>query len=1040
MSQHRGILIRVLTALLASAPLLLSQVTGRLSGTVNDPSGSPVSGARVILYLADSTVEEAATMTDSKGNFLFPALRPTYYDLAIEAANFKKSEQKGVKVDPLTETPLAAIALALGEARETVETQASANLLQTATGQVSAVLSSEQVSRLPLAFRDPLALLDILPGVTSNGRAANRTINGQNTTFSNITYDGINIQNSFLRSSALTSTTNFLRTEQLSEATIVTANPNTGFSGGSIQVAFNPPSGTNTFHGTAYWNNVTAELAAQRFIDNLQGTPVRTRSNQFGASASGPLVKNKFFYYLNYENMIDRSSITRLDSVPTNLPVASNSVIASVLAMFPKPTAPVQNPFGTFNYQGRQNSHLTAHGGLARLDYLRSAENAFSLTITTSRLNLDRPSGSSAFLLEPNYTQSNQTSFFSGSWRHASKSGKLTNELRIGANLPSIDFTNRFRDQFNFILAYTPMVGDDPQGRDDYLRNYQDNLSYVVGRHQLQTGFSLQQYRLNGYGFGLGNILSVKTPTFWPCESFAAFGSPVCVQAAQLGLVYQVTQLFTIQSNNSGYGIGTPTYRPRLDLWSGYVQDSWKAMPGLTLNFGVRYDYQTPARENTGTAIIPTLSGDPFVSMYSPDLAYSFVDSGKNLYAKDANNFSPNASFAWTPKPGAPVVVRGGYNVSFVNDDHLLHAAVFSVQNGFQLLRQDVFINTGFPFATTNIPNTPVLPSTLNLRALRTLSPNAQVRALNPNLSTPYVQQWNFAIETSALKTIFSARYVGNNLVKGLRSIDVDPFGANVVNRPAGTTVNRPMWLLSNLGRSSYNALQLEASRRTRAGLAFEVNYTFSKSLSDVSDYNQGQRDAYLDIRNPRLNRAPSPYDLRHAFKATWVYDIPKPTFRGPVAGLLSNWSTSGILIAQSGAPFSILSSDFNTSNVRIPALTTLNEEQISAFFGIRKDGLPSYVNAPAGAFFGPSPGSVAGALQPRMFNGPSNFTFNTGLRKLFPITEGKSIEFRTEAFNLFNHVNWIAGDQVVGAANFGRNVGQVNLPRRIQFLLRVNF
>jgi hypothetical protein len=1016
---------------------LAAQVTGRLSGTVLDPDGKPVANAKISLYLADSTVEDSSTLSDRSGNFLFPSLRPTYYDMVIEAANFKKSSQKGVKIDPLTETPLAAMKLELGETRESVEAQAAPQQLQTSSGQVSAVLSQEQVNRLPLAQRDPLALLDILPGVSSNGRAAARIINGQSTSFSNITFDGINIQNSFLRGNALGFTSNRLRTDQLSEATIVTANPSATFSGGSTQIAFNPPSGSNQFHATAVWTHINSALAAQRFVDNQFGTASKINVNQIGATLSGPLVKNKLFFLANYEGFLDRSTFTRRGNVPVIVPTSDDPVFQSALNLFAAPNAFVRVGNSSFNFSQEQNNHGAVNGGLLRLDYLRSAQNTFSLTYTGTVGKFDDPASSSIYQRTPTTFQELVTNFYSGTWRYASKAGKFINELRAGGNLPSIDFRNRLRDQYKFIAFLTnrfqnPMLGVDPQGRDDYLYNYQDTASFNVGRHSLQAGFSLQQYRLTAYGINRGPLDSLSVPMYSACEIFDAG----CAAATKAGLVFQVDQAYGILSSSSNYIRGVaPASRPAQSLTSGFLQDSWRVRPGLTLNLGLRFDQFSPVRERARNAILPVIPNGAFTNLYNPNLRFAFAGDTTGGHLNQAtDNWSPNIGFAWTPVPSKPLVVRGAYNTSYVNDDLLRHMSGFALEDGFQGFTATLSIPNGTPLINRPSTGTVNLPQTLNLAALRTLS-RAAVNAVNPGLKTPYVHQWNFAVETNLLKTIFSARYVGNHLVNGLRSIDVDPDGVNSAARSA-------IWLLSNLGHSTYHALQLQGVRRTRAGLAFDVNYTFSKALSNLDDYSQGQRDPHISIRNPGLNRAPASFDLRHAFKSTWVYDIPMAKGGPAVLEAFRNWSVSGIVLAQSGAPLSILSGSRTSDDADIGAITTLTAGQIEPLLGIKKDGNGvSYLNAPSGTFSQALLPDLSGILQRRMFTGPGAVTTNVGLRRLFPIKEGKSIEFRTEAFNLVNRVNWFAFDaRLSRGLNFGRDLRQDNNPRRIQFMLRANF
>jgi hypothetical protein len=273
--------------------------------------------------------------------------------------------------------------------------------------------------------------------------------------------------------------------------------------------------------------------------------------------------------------------------------------------------------------------------------------------------------------------------------------------------------------------------------------------------------------------------------------------------------------------------------------------------------------------------------------------------------------------------------------------------------------------------------------------------------------------------------------------------------------------------LLSKLGNSRYDALQLTATRRVAGGLNLTASYVFSKVLSNLDDYQQGAIDPYLYLHNPSLEWAPAPFNQRHAFKLTSTWDL--PFFRGRTSAgrVLGNWSISGIIIAQSGAPFSLLSGGSvvasNGEVTQVSGLgtlvsqadsgqntvaTSLTAGQIARFFGIHEnpDGTVTYVRAPASAFQEPAPAAL-GNLQRRMFTGPGAFNLNLGMRKVIPFTERNRLELRAEAINLLNNVNWLVGDQtylgitnVTGAAAFDNNVVQWMSPRAIQFSLRLFF
>jgi Carboxypeptidase regulatory-like domain/TonB dependent receptor len=1107
-----------------------AQVTGSLSGRVEDPSGMAVTGVRVVVTIPESDAEEAATSTTASGAFFFPVLRPIFYNLRIEAPNFKAQTIQNVKIDPTSETSLPPIKLELGDVKTSVEAIAPTQLLQTSNGEVVNTLSAAQVSALPLFGRDPLqslGLLDTLPGVSTNGRTVT-TIDGQSVSFANITYDGINIQDNFIRNNSLESTDVLLglHTDQISEATIVTSNPGNIYSGGSSQVAFSTPSGTNAFHGSLYWLNIPGNINAQTFFNNVSpATPSSIQLNQAGATVGGPIVKNKLFFFANFESDQDRSRITQFGFVPKVPLVSQNPTVQQILNLIPS------SPSGV--YTGPQSSGDTTYLGLARLDYIPSTKHAFSFSTSMNESLQDQPSLSSVFGRNPDVSEHTVATLFSGSWRW-NPTPRLTNEVRIGASLQRLDFLNSLRKTYPFVMLFgawsEPMAGIDPQGRSNRVYNYQDNLTYVIGNHSLRAGFSLQQYREWEYGINYGVTASATAPVYF-MYTFDQNGN--LVNNLPKGIVFSESQPFGIASSTSGYQAYTPPVtKPSANLVSGYFQDNWKALRNLSLNLGVRYDYLSPLIDNSGLAIIPTLSTPASDSIYNPNLAFSFIPKNQELYRPDRNNFAPYFGFAWQASERVPIVVRGSYSISFVNDDLLRNMSVFAVQNPFQSPSiGNGNLGNGTPFQNVSAIQAPALPP-LTLQGMANFYSGAvPIPALDPHLRTPYVQQANLGVESQWKKFLFSVRYVGNRLAKGLVSIDRNqvylspaflssfkqaqqtlangslPVLPGLINGGACFSVsngrctnidftalndiatgqagafaqhlqldgyNAPgnysffasplavagLNLMSNLGRSRYDSLQIAVSRRVSPGLGITANYSYSKTLSNLDDYRQGARDPELDIHNPGLDWAPSPFNLKHAFKATLVYDLPFGRL-APSAGVVhriaEGWTISGIMIAQSGAPFSLLSqlATFNTpeDSLQNTLSSSLTAGQIEQNFGIRKapDGTVTFVNAPASALSEPGPGQV-GTLQRRMFTGPNAFNLDLGIQKAFALTERARVELRAESINLLNNENWLVNDQVLvqnsdgmpavknGNLIFNGGVTQWTTPRSFQFLLRVRF
>jgi hypothetical protein len=271
---------------------------------------------------------------------------------------------------------------------------------------------------------------------------------------------------------------------------------------------------------------------------------------------------------------------------------------------------------------------------------------------------------------------------------------------------------------------------------------------------------------------------------------------------------------------------------------------------------------------------------------------------------------------------------------------------------------------------------------------------------------------------------------------------------------------------ITNFSNSTYNSLQFEARRRVSAGLNFQANYTFAKVLTDADGDTQNRFQPFLDLANTKIERAPAPFDIRHAIKANWIYELPMGKghrFSSKHLNLLmSGWSVSSLFTWQSGSPFSIISgrgtlnrtarSFYNT------AVTALTGSQLDKVVGFYMTGNgPYFINqanigpdgravAPDGTapfsgqvFFNPDPGMI-GPLQRRRFNGPWTFDMDAGMQKLTHITEKQTVEFRMEAGNVFNHPTFVVGDQNINSTTFGQIAGTFTDRRVIQFGLYYRF
>jgi hypothetical protein len=280
---------------------LAAQFSGRVTGSVVDSSGAVVPAAEVELYLAGGQRPLLTAKTSTDGSYNFIAVRPAYYDLTVEAAGFVKTTLRGISVDPARETSVPQVRLQLPAVTQTVDVSAAVQGVDIASAEVADTVSMEQIKNLPILDRDVLSILQTQPGVASNGNSYT-VINGLRTSYSDMTLDGINIQDNYIRDNALDYTPNKLRIGQVRQMTLVTSNGNAAASGGATEAAFSTPSGTDEFHGELFWYNRNNDFSANDWFNNQAGIgQPRLNQNQFGGLIGGPIKKDKLFFYASYE-------------------------------------------------------------------------------------------------------------------------------------------------------------------------------------------------------------------------------------------------------------------------------------------------------------------------------------------------------------------------------------------------------------------------------------------------------------------------------------------------------------------------------------------------------------------------------------------------------------------------------------------------------------------------------------------------------------------------------------------------------------------
>ncbi|PWT98709.1 MAG: hypothetical protein C5B51_28600 [Terriglobia bacterium] len=816
------------------AALATAQVTGRISGSIVDSSGAAVPDAQVQLLLPAGKTAIFLTATTGEGLFRFAGIQPGKYDIKIEAKGFLPASVREVEVDPIRETSLPAIQIALATVTQSIEVVSAVQPVETANAEVSSTVTSPQIDKLPLLDRTVIDIAQTQAGVVNASPISNGTdvvVNGLRSTYLNVTLDGINIQDNYLRENSGDFTPNRLRVSQVSEMTVGTSNVSSTVGGGAAQFNMVSPSGTNQFHGEALWYNRNNALAANEWFNNQSGVDKPfLNENIFGGSFGGPIRKDKLFFYGTYEGTRVRQQTAQNGTVLT--PDARNGIFTYTTSAGVVQKVNLLNlrgvqidPFvqsnilsglpGTVNnfrvgdssarllrntagYTFNQRNNGTQDNAGAKVDYNLSPRHAFTGAFHLVREFQDRPDTFGTyggFTQVPPVFNDEKVKLYSGSWRWSPRAN-LTNELRGGANVAPAIFAvsgkpPAFFELNSSVLWTTPVNEFLPQGRTPTTYTIGDTAGYTRGRHSLQFGGNFQLIRIYtygdggivpGYGVGMGTGQLALTTADLPGIGSADLVNANALLAGLGGFVNTYTQTFNVTSRTSGFVNGATNARNwAYNNYAAYVQDQWKVMPRLTLSLGLRYDYFSPVDEVNGLILMPVVQGGVINTLLSnATLDFAGGGSGRPLYNKDRNNFAPNVAFAWDVSGNGKTAVRGGYSINYVDDNNIATAqnngqtnsGLQSVVGASGLSGRLSSNRPAIPTPTFQIPTTEANNYKLN--------PSGNAMGLiDPNLRTPYVQQWNFSIEHDFKGTLFTVRYLGNHGVKELRALDFNQVNIN---------------------------------------------------------------------------------------------------------------------------------------------------------------------------------------------------------------------------------------------------------------------
>ncbi|MBX9603019.1 MAG: TonB-dependent receptor [Bryobacteraceae bacterium] len=973
--------------------------TSRISGQVFDSSQAAIPGAKVTLE-NQSTGLRRESQTDNQGRYVFPDLNIGTYKLTAEAQGFATQTRSNVQL-AVAQFLTADFTLSAGQISEVVEVTGTAAPVE-ANAANGSYFSNKQLVDLPINGRDYGRFTLLTPGAVARSNfIADMGFNGMHTIANNFSIDGVDgsridqpyMANGFERGARLL--TGSLDT--IAEVRVQTSNYNAeyGRSAGS-SVAIVSKSGSNEFHGSVFEFFRNDALDARNFF-NIDSQPKASlRYNNFGGNLGGPIVRNKTFFFANYEGSRQRVGITGTGTVPSlaarELVVRTSPALRSVVEQYPLGTSRTANPL-VDNYTTFGVSRVREDTGSIKIDhtfsdrgriygrYNKNSSEVFGplFGVTPAALGIND------FQQVPVNTQ-NGTLVYS-----RSITPRFFMELQGGLQ--------RWASQINSELPI-PQV------------NTSGFFSVVPGsRRFTQTNSTMQQY--GGSASWVREAHTFKFGgTVWMSQVNPLSRDLITVTYANFD------DFVNNRVNQATVLAGDPGSRRAQNWYGFYAQDTWRLRQNLTLDYGIRLD-GGPANFDPQGIVRPF------------DLRTNTLGApGAQWYESNLANWGPRIALAW--QPVKKMVVRTGYGIFYQQYPPGFHYGIRAntLPGNTTLLRSNI-ANLSYPVEPFVSAGTQALPN---------------VGGFNWDKPELYAQQWNFTIQYELPgASSLQAAYVGNHGLNLRRARNINFFDPALGRRPIAGVADVAAEF--NDAQSVYHGLQLNFTKRM--GAVYGVfNYTFAKVIDNVQDYG-------LYSTQPQDNRCLGPCerglgsgDIRHNITYTVLYDLPfgrGKAFAGGAEGLwgalISGWQVSSLGLIRSGIAEIIQipisrTGDNNTANQRpdrvagvdiFPANQTINNWYNPAAFA-----------TPAQGRFG-NAGRTVG-------RSPDFWQFDASLTKNTSLTERFNLQFRTEVFNLFNRPNFGSANQFFGTPNFGRifntfgrTVG-FGTSRQIQMSLRLRF
>jgi hypothetical protein len=1116
--------------------------TAAISGTVTDTTAAVVPQVKVTARNLATNVSRGTT-TDGSGTYRITSLVPGIYDVLVEHAGFKTVEYSRVELT-VGQVQSLSPTLAPSATAETItvhgEQVAPVDLDD---AQIGNVVKSQQIQDLPLILRDPYQLILLSPGaIQGNSILQGLSVNGSRERNNNFLLDGTDnndaeIPGLTLPQPGLTA----LNPDSVQEFRVITSNflPEFGRNTGAV-IDVVSKGGTNDFHSDVYWFGRYDALGARDYFNhetNAAGQVVPKDSysrNTFGVSAGGPLWRNKTFWFANYDGERFSTTLTNTSVVPTqafktgnftysgtpinvSTPTSPNNIFGlpldptmqKILALYPAPNGPaVDDARGLLFYPSP--SQTTSDNVSVRVDHNFSQNEILTVRYTFNRYD------------DPNFDHTDFLPGLGGTGTAQRRQNatlqltsvinpRLVNSFRLGGNrinfpltceglstLDSLGLQDQYGRGFDVplpgVAGFGCLLIVDRDGSKRFSGTYTigDDVTWARGRHTFKFGVETR----DSYSNSTNDFYSRPTLDF---NNFANFGGVTAFFTGNpqvdsnptlqdmvwslFGTVGSVTQAQFFDKTGTRTADDYRGFRQK--DFDAFAQDTFKILPNLTLNYGLRYQFNgVPYEAND---LLSTLFANP-----SGPAPFTFQIAGEKnglppLYSNDWHDFEPRVGIAWDPFKSGKTSIRAGYGI--------FHDRLFGQLLGLTRGNppfQQVFFQPLFGVPPCTPPEIQsqlglcVGPPVSALAAPPSLPTSSVVNQnagdlpfiIDPHLRMPYSQGWNFGVQRDLPGSVLmEVNYVGSRGTRLLRLVDGNPpqpalvaqllasgvppqalqfnnlwFGAESGSLPFDAVNNNAFLhaeVFNNAASSIYHALQTKVTKRLSHGLMLQAAYTWAHAIDDSSDPltpatgNQGFPRNSLDLAAERGN---SDFDVRQRLVLNYSWALPFGRGRAYLAEgfagkIFEGWEVAGITTLSGGLPYDIFTAldtahtgqqqrpDYNAAGAPLPLSNSRTQ-----------------TGPNLGLFSDPAWGS-AGNLGRNQFYGPGVNNWDMLLQKTLNLSERVNLQFRAESYNVFNRVQFgQPGNLTFDPGTFGQSTSEVKRPdlttgaRQIQFGMKVSF